>query len=414
MSNAPDPHPPSPGAPAKKNGPTSWRLAGFVLLAAVVAGLGFVGLRYLVDVFTHESTDDAYIEGPIVAISPKVPGIVSAVYIHDNQPVKAGDPLVDIDPRDYEAALAHKRASHEVSEGNQKTVASAYALMQARQATAELTAKQSQSEAEASEATAERAEADFKRMESLRKENVSSAQEFDLARAAATAARATAAADRAKVATDQSRVTEARAQMEAARAAFEMAQAEVHQSETDVKTAELDLSYTRIVAPTNGFVTHKAVHVGEYVQVGQRLLAVVAPDFWVVANFKETQLQNLRPNLPVELHVDAYPDRKFAGHVDSIQAGSGARFSLLPPENAVGNFVKVVQRVPVKILFDTSPDETRTLGPGMSVVPWVRISDYTISTPVLALAAIVVAVLFATLVWKAVPPGGKDVPKSAP
>ncbi len=415
MSNAPDPHPPSPGAepgaPAKKNGPPPWRLAGFALLAAVVAGLGFVGLRYLVDVFTHESTDDAYLEGPIVAISPKVAGIVSAVYIHDNQPVKAGDSLVDIDPRDYEAALAHKRASHNVSESNQKTVASAYALMQARPATAELTAKQSQSEAAASEATAERAEADFKRMESLRKENVSSAQEFDLARAAA---RATAEADRDKVATDRSRVTEAHAQLDAAGAAFAMARAEVHQAETDVKIAELDLSYTRLVAPTNGFVTRKAVHAGEYVQVGQRLLAVVVPDFWVVANFKETQLQNLLPHQPVELHVDAYPDRKFAAHVDSIQAGSGARFSLLPPENAVGNFVKVVQRVPVKILFDQPPDEAHKLGPGLSVVPWVRTSDFQVSTPVLALAAIVVAALFTALVWKAVPPGGKDAPKSAP
>lgn len=418
MSNAADPQTPTPGVPpaesTPKNGPSPRRLAGFALLAAVVAGLSFVGLRYLVDVFTHESTDDAYLEGPIVAISPKVPGLVSAVYIHDNQPVKPGDPLVDIDPRDYEATLARKRAAHEVSESNRQTVESAYALMKARLATAELTAKQSESEAAASAATAERAEADFKRMQSLRQENVSSAQEFDLARAAATAARATAEADRDKVATDRSRVTEAHAQLDAAGAAFAMTRAEVHQAETDVKIAELDLSYTRLVAPTNGFVTRKAVHVGEYVQVGQRLLAVVVPDFWVVANFKETQLQNLRPGQPVELHVDAYPDQKFAAHVDSIQAGSGARFSLLPPENAVGNFVKVVQRVPVKILFDQPPDEAHKLGPGMSVVPWVRTSDYQVSTPVLALASLVVAVLFTALVWKAVPPGGKDDAKPVP
>ncbi len=407
MSHTADPPPPPAGA-ATKNGPTARRLAAFLLLAAAAAALGFVGLRYLVDVFTHESTDDAYLEGPVVAISSKVPGLVSAVHIHDNQPVKAGDPLVDIDPRDYAASLAHKRASHDVSTSNENTVGSAYALMKARLVTAELTAKQSESEAAASEATAGRAEEDFKRMASLRQEDVSSAQEYDLARATATAARATAAADRAKVATDQSRVTEARAQMEAARAAFGMAQAEVRQAQTDVKTAELNLSYTSIVAPTNGFVTRKSVHAGEYVQVGQRLLAVVVPDFWVVANFKETQLQHLRTNQPVELHVDAYPDRQFAGHVDSIQAGSGARFSLLPPENAVGNFVKVVQRVPVKIVFDHPPDEARKLGPGMSVVPWVRTSDYRASTPVLALASLVAAALFAALVWKAVPPGGRN------
>lgn len=401
----------SPAAPppptAGRQGASPRRWAGFILLAVAVAVLGFVGLRYLVRVFTHESTDDAYLEATIVAVSPKVPGRVTDVYVRDNQPVKPGEALVEVDARDYEATLAQKRAAQSVSASNENTVRSAYALMQARLATAELTARQSQSEAEASAAIAERAEADFKRMESLRREDVSSAQEFDLARAAATAARATAAADRAKVATDQSRVAEAHAQLDAARSAFEMAQAQVRQAETEVKTAELELSYTHIVAPTNGLVTRKAVHAGEYVQVGQRLLAVVVPDFWVVANFKETQLANLRPGLRVALHVDAYPDRTFVGHVDSFQAGSGARFSLLPPENAVGNFVKVVQRVPVKILFDVAPDADCRLGPGMSVVPWVRTKVFDLPAPVLALAAGVLAILFAALVWKAVPPGAE-------
>jgi membrane fusion protein (multidrug efflux system) len=153
----------------------------------------------------------------------------------------------------------------------------------------------------------------------------------------------------------------------------ETVRAEIEQARAAVQQAELELSYTTIVAPEAGRITRKSVEAGAYVQVGQALLAVVSDDLWIVANFKETQLTNMTPGQPVEISVDAYPHALFKGHVDSIQAGTGAHFSLLPPENATGNYVKVVQRVPVKIVFDAPPDPQHALAPGMSVVPEVKI-----------------------------------------
>ena len=149
--------------------------------------------------------------------------------------------------------------------------------------------------------------------------------------------------------------------------------AQVAQLEATVKQAQLDLSYTKIDAPESGRITRKNVEPGAYVQVGQTLFSIVPDEVWVVANFKETQLRHMRPGQPARIHMDAYPDKTFKGHVDSIQAGSGAAFSLLPPENATGNYVKVVQRVPVKIVIDEPPDREHVLGPGMSVVPEVKV-----------------------------------------
>ena len=378
--------------------PARKRLAPFIVAGVGLAVVLFFSLRYLVEVFTHESTDDAFIEASIVALSPKVSGIVSGVHVDDNQAVRKGDPLVDIDPRDYETTLTRKQAALQVSASNLKSVQAGVVLMTARLATAEASASQAASQATASQATADRAAADFKRAETLLNQGAASPQEFDQAQATTLSARATAAADRDKALSEKSRVAEAGAQVEAARAALDMVQAQIRQAQADAKTAELDLSYTRLFSPVDGVVTRKAVHAGEYVQVGQRLLAVVPHEVWVVANFKETQLDRIRTNQPVAIHVDAYPDRIFAGHVDSIQSGSGARFSLLPPENAVGNFVKVVQRVPVKILFDAPPDGAGVLGPGMSVVPSVEISRFTVSPERLALAAAVLSVLATGLV----------------
>jgi membrane fusion protein (multidrug efflux system) len=147
----------------------------------------------------------------------------------------------------------------------------------------------------------------------------------------------------------------------------------VEQARAAVEQAALELSYTRIYAPESGRVTRKVAEEGAYVQVGQALMVIVPSQVWVVANFKETQLTSMRPGQPVEITVDAYPDKVFIAHVDSIQAGTGARFSLLPPENATGNYVKVVQRIPVKIVFDEPPDPNHLLGPGMSAVPVVKI-----------------------------------------
>jgi membrane fusion protein, multidrug efflux system len=171
------------------------------------------------------------------------------------------------------------------------------------------------------------------------------------------------------------------------------AESKIQQARADEQAASLELSYTKISAPCDGWVTRKTVEPGGYVQAGQSLFALVPGDFHVIANFKETQLERMRAGQPAAIRLDAYPNRRLPGHVDSIMAGSGARFSLLPPENAVGNYVKIVQRVPVKIIFDDPPDRAMSLGPGMSVVPEVCTSNFTIAPAFLWAGALVLAVL---------------------
>ena len=170
-----------------------------------------------------------------------------------------------------------------------------------------------------------------------------------------------------------------------------MALAQWTEAQTNVASAQLDLSYTKIFAPCDGRVTRKAVEPGDYVQVGQQLMSIVPPDIWVVANFKESQLKNMQTNQPVLIEIDALGGKKFRAHVDSVQAGSGAAFSLLPPENATGNYVKVVQRVPVKILFDEALPADHVIGPGLSVTPSVRVSGFEIPDWAIGLLALVLA-----------------------
>ncbi|HUE37639.1 MAG TPA: HlyD family secretion protein, partial [Candidatus Acidoferrum sp.] len=177
----------------------------------------------------------------------------------------------------------------------------------------------------------------------------------------------------ADVQVELNKIKAAEAQAALSKASIVTAEANVEQSQAAVQQAELNLSYTKITAPETGCVTHRTVEQGAYVQPGQALLAIVPKEVWIVANFKETQLTHMRAGQPVTVHVDAYPQIKFTGHVDSIQAGSGAQFSLFPPENATGNYVKVVQRVPVKIVLDDVSDANIVVGPGMSVEPKVRV-----------------------------------------
>ena len=248
------------------------------------------------------STDDAFIEGRIVRISAQVAGRVVRLAVADNQWVKQGDLLVQLDDREYRAQ-----------------------------------ADQAEAEARAAAVAAENAAADARRAEQLFARQLIARQALDTALATARMRAADAEAARKRAA-----------------------------------EGELKLEYTGITAPEAGRVTHRTVEEGAYVQVGQALMTIVPNDFWVIANFKETQLTNVRPGQPVDIKVDAYPHVVLKGHVDSIQAGTGARFSLLPPENATGNYVKVVQRVPVKIFFDRLPDDPSRLGPGMSVVPAIK------------------------------------------
>jgi membrane fusion protein (multidrug efflux system) len=357
---------------------------------------------------THESTDDAFIQAHVVAVAPKVANYVSRVYIDDNSHVKRGDLLVELDPRDFETRVAQARANlaaavaeHQAATTNVRVVAttSSAGVSQAeagvqttqRQADAARSRlEQAHAQAQAAEAEATRAAADVVRYEDLLQSGAVSRQERDNAVAAnrTAAANLDAAGKAEQAAADgfrqtQAQVAQAQAQLASAKAAPDQialsraqaaqAAARISQLEAALRQAELDLSYTKIYASETGRVTRKSVEPGNYVQVNQILFSIVPDQVWVVANFKETQLRDMRPGQPVTIRVDAYPDRRFRGHVDSIQAGSGAAFSLLPPENATGNYVKVVQRVPVKILIDEPPDPAHVLGPGMSVVPDVRV-----------------------------------------
>jgi membrane fusion protein (multidrug efflux system) len=262
--------------------------------------------------------------------------------------------------------------------------------MRAKVATAEASARKAKADAEASAATAKRAEADFERSQELRKENTISQQEFDAARAANISAQADLNSAGENAAEQASKVDEARAQLDAAGAEAGMALAQWNEAQTNIAAAQLDLSYTKIFAPGDGRVTRKAVEPGDYVQTGQTLLSIVPNEVWVVANFKETQLKHMKPGQPALVEIDAL-GKTLRAHVDSIQAGSGARFSLLPPENATGNYVKVVQRVPVKIVFDEPLPADRTIGPGLSVSPGVQVSSFSLPGWAMALVAIILA-----------------------
>ena len=330
-------------------------LVGLIVALLLAAAGTFYYLRF---VAPYESTDDAFIDGYVTMISSRVPGQVIRLRVRDNQSVKQGDELLGIDPRDYQAALAQIRADFEAARSR---------LNQAQAQVKVSEAKLAQTEAAVTAAEAEdrRAADDLKRYQSVESRAVSQSA-LDLAQSQAHSAAANLAAAR-------SQAKAAEADVALSEAGVETATAGVQQAEAKLQQAELNLSYTRILAPCPGRVTARSVQLGHYVQPGQALLALVSAGVWVTANFKETQLACLRPGQPVELDVDAYPDRKFKGHVDSLQFGSGARFSLLPPENAVGNYVKVVQRVPVKIVFDDPLPPGLDIAPGMSVVPKVRV-----------------------------------------
>ena len=312
------------------------------------------------------------------------------VHVLDNQFVHSNDLLVEIDPATFTMTAAQKQSSADAQESSYKAALAGLDLMSVKVTTAQATADQSKADADAAEATDTRAQADFQRNQELRNQNTISAQEFDAAQAGAREADANLVAARQKAVADASKISEARAQLDATRAAVGMALAQFRQAQTTVQSAQLDLSYTKIFAPADGRVTRKAVEAGDYVQTGQTLLSIVPNDVWVVANFKESQLKHMKPGQRATVTIDAL-EKSFAAHVDSVQAGSGARFSLLPPENATGNYVKVVQRVPVKIVFDEPLPADHTVGPGLSVVPDVSVGALNLPRWAMAMAAILLA-----------------------
>ena len=374
----------------------------FVLWPAtiVLAAVLFFGLDYLISAFTQESTDDAFIAAHVVSVAPRISGQTLAVHVADNQLVFSNELLVEIDAAHYAALAAQKEAAAVAQEANYRAFLASEALMSNKVTTAEAAAAQAQDAVVAAEATATRAKADFQRMKELRQQNTISQQEFDAAQAAATQAEADWKAAQKNSQASVSRVDEARATLTATEAAIAMALAQWQEAQTNIASALLDLSYARIFAPAAGRVTRKAVEAGDYLQIGQQIMSIVPVEVWVVANFKESQLKDMQTNQPVTVEIDALGGKKFRAHVDSVQAGSGAQFSLLPPENATGNFVKVVQRVPVKIVFDEPLPADKVIGPGLSVTPSVQTSSWRVPDFVTAIIAIILAVAAAVIFKK--------------
>jgi membrane fusion protein (multidrug efflux system) len=311
------------------------------------------------------STDNAAIDGRTVVLSPKVQGYVKRLNMQDNQLVKAGDVLLEIDPTDYiihrdhaKAALAAAQAAANASHSNLETTT----------VSAPSTIDSAQAQVASAEATWEKAFSDRQRMESLFSAGACSRQQLDQAIATEKSERSTLDKTRA----DLRSANTAPSVIAAAKDTSEQLQAQVKQAEVDLAQAENDLANTKIIAPMDGIITKRSVEIGNYVQAGAQLSSLVGTDLWVIANFKETQLEHMQPGQPVDILVDAFPTIKLHGKVDSMQAGTGSYFSLFPAENATGNFVKIVQRIPVKIIFDSLPDESLHLGPGMSVIPTVH------------------------------------------
>jgi membrane fusion protein (multidrug efflux system) len=329
-------------------------IIGLVALAAIIGGV-----LWWLNARRYESTDDAFIDVHMTRVAPQVAGRVRRVAVDDNQEVKAGDLLIEIDPADYQARLDQATAAQATAEAN-------LAQARAQQVVSQADADQARAQVGVADANATNAATQLRRDEPLAAREVVSRQQLDndIANARSTAANLVAT---------QKRQTSAEAQLSVAAAQITAAEASVKGAAAQVAQAQLNLSYTTLSASDGGRIARKNVAVGDYVQVGQNLMAMVPSAVWVTANFKETQLDLMRVGQPVDIRVDAYPEKTFHGHVVSFQPGSGAVFSLLPPENATGNYVKVVQRVPVKIVFDDPADPSRPLGPGMSAVPSVKV-----------------------------------------
>jgi membrane fusion protein (multidrug efflux system) len=305
-----------------------------------------------------ESTDDAFIAARQFAIAPKVAGYVVAVPVTDNQHVNKGDVIARIDQRDYLTALAQAQAQVAGAEAGIHNVDAQIAAQDAQISAAQAQVAQAQANSDLAQVT-------WGRDKPLVKEGWATAQQGSTDVQNLKAQQATVDSAQAALKVAQRQIDTLRAQRTSQEATLAQAKAQLDQ-------ANINLSYTTVTADQPGRVVNLSGAVGQYAQAGTNLAMLVPDEIWVVANYKETQLDRMRPAQPVDLEIDAYPERHFHGHVDSVQPGSGPAFSLLPPENATGNYVKIVQRVPVKLILDNPPTDV-SLGPGMSVVPTVRV-----------------------------------------
>lgn len=343
------------------------------LVIAIGGGALFFYLRYKE---THVSTDDAFVDGRIHLVASKVFGTVRAVHVKDNQLVRKNDLLLEIDPADYEVKAKEAKAALEVEkkrlfEIQQRVIAArkqldeTFAALNAAKANLEL-----------HQANLRLSEADFKRTQRLVQKGALAVQQYDRAKTNYEVALAQVKSTENQILQLEATLDTQRASIKQVEAGIPPQEAQIRQKQASLEAAELNRSYTQLFAPVEGFVTKRSVEVGNQVQPGQPLMAIVplSPEnIWVTANYKETELKRIKPGLRVRIRVDTYPGKIFWGRVESIMAGTGAVFSLFPPENATGNFVKVVQRIPVKIVLERETDPQHLLRVGMSVVPTILV-----------------------------------------
>jgi membrane fusion protein, multidrug efflux system len=378
-----------------------------VVILVLVVALGIGGFFLWNYLESYEATDDAQIDGHINSISSRISGTVTAVYVEDNMPVQAGQVLVDLDPRDYQVALEQAKAGMGAAQRqvtaqnpnvpitditNQTTINTSgldVAAAMANLSAAEQEYVSALAQVRLAEANHANDLAEVARYKALVDKDEVSRQQYDTKVTAAKASQATVEANQAAADSRRKQIDQAQAQVNKARASEDQArqnapqqiemqranvaskQAEVFRNQTQVDQAKLNLSYTKIFAPVSGIVGKKSVEVGMRVSPGQELMAVVPlDDIWITANFKETQLKKMREKQRATVKVDA-SGREYEGYVESLSAASGAKYSLLPPENATGNYVKVVQRIPVRIRLKPGQNEDHRLRPGMSVEPKV-------------------------------------------
>jgi membrane fusion protein, multidrug efflux system len=331
-------------------------MAGAALIAVLVAGAA--AYVYWDNSSHFESTDDAFIAARQFAVAPKIAGYVVAVPVTDNQHVNKGDVIAKIDQRDYLTALAQAQAQLAGAEAGIHNVDTQIATQDAQISSAQAQVAQAQANSELARVT-------WGRDQPLVKQGWATAQQ-------GTTDVQNLKAQQSAVDSAQAALKVAQRQIDTLRAQRTSQEASVAQAQAQLDQAKLNLSYTTVTADQPGRVVNLSGAVGQYAQAGTNLSMFVPDEIWVVANYKETQLDRMRPGQPVDLEIDAYPERAFHGHLDSVQPGSGPAFSLLPPENATGNYVKIVQRVPVKLILDNPPTDV-SLGPGMSVVPTARV-----------------------------------------
>jgi membrane fusion protein (multidrug efflux system) len=390
----------TPAAAEPSNKPRILRKPWVVLLLAIFAIACILGgARLLWRGLTHESTDDAFVDGHIVAVAPKISGKILAVHVTDNQEVKKGDLLFEIDPHDCESVVAQRKAALEVANSQFRSAEAAVQQARAHVRTIQAAFASAKSTMDAAQAASKRQHGDMDRNQKLVSGGAISKQDFEHSNMDTVTADANLESRASQVTAAAAYLEEATLQGKVADAQQSAAGAEVGKARAELAQAELQLAYTKVTAPEDGRVTNKAIEPGSYVQIGQSLFALVPPEIWVTANFKESQIEKMQAGQPVSVTVDAYPGHVLRARVDSIQAGSGARFSLMPPENATGNFVKVVQRIPVKIVFTEKMDHL--VGPGMSAVPVVEVPESRGTAVLIAVLALVatVVVVAVTIVW---------------